>query len=53
LANEKLNGPIGVNQSIDRLTIQWPSGLVALFENMKANHYYIIEEGGKPSILQY
>ena len=41
------------NQSIDRLTIQWPSGLFAVFENMKANHYYIIEEGGKPSILQY
>jgi hypothetical protein len=41
------------NQAIDRLTIQWPSGLLAVFENMKANHYYIIEEGGKPSILQY
>jgi len=41
------------NQLIDRLTIQWPSGLLAVFENIEANHYYIIEEGGKPSILHY
>ncbi len=38
---------------VDKIIIDWPSGALDEFKNLKANQYYQIIEGGDVSVLHY
>ena len=42
----------GMNSSAQEVRIRWPSGEIQVFRDLEANHYYRIEEGGRPELLE-
>jgi hypothetical protein len=36
---------LGVNETVDRLSVKWPNGKVEAFQKVKANRHYQLKEG--------
>jgi hypothetical protein len=36
---------LGVNETVDRLSVKWPNGKVETFQKVKTNRHYQLEEG--------
>lgn len=47
----RLHFGLGTEAMINKIVVQWPSGLVQEFHNLAGDHIYEIKEGEKPTVI--